>query len=226
MNWAGEVRRTVVNRLHYLERPFVGEPEGLLILHHGRGMDEGSLLGVAHALDPEGRLRVVAPRGPVVLPDSDGYHWYHFSMETRKPVPESFHGACQSLADLHDDLWAETGIGPERTVLAGFSMGAAIAYAMALDVERPPVAGMLAFSGKLHEVEGWEPSPGDRSTTRVMIVHGRDDTTVPVADARATRDLLLAAGFEVEYMEVDSGHRIDRRSLPHVKDWLSATLGT
>ena len=36
-----------------VERPAAGEPEGLLVLHHGRGTDESDLLGLADALDPE-----------------------------------------------------------------------------------------------------------------------------------------------------------------------------
>ena len=34
--------------------------------------------------------------------------------------------------ELHDGLWEETGVGPERTVLAGFSMGTVMSYAMGL----------------------------------------------------------------------------------------------
>ena len=58
------------------ERAADGEPEGLLILHHGRGTDERDLLGLADLLDPERRLRVVTPRAPLTLPGSPGYHWY------------------------------------------------------------------------------------------------------------------------------------------------------
>ena len=44
--------------LTYRERPSVGEAEGLLVLHHGRGADEVDLIGLADALDP----RRAAPR--------------------------------------------------------------------------------------------------------------------------------------------------------------------
>ena len=40
--------------LTYLERPAATAPEGLLVLHHGRGTDERDLLGLADALDPGG----------------------------------------------------------------------------------------------------------------------------------------------------------------------------
>ena len=47
-----------------------------MILHHGRGADEHDLLGLADVLDPERRLHVVTPRGPLTLPGWPGHHWY------------------------------------------------------------------------------------------------------------------------------------------------------
>ena len=51
---------------------------------------------------------------------------------------------------------------PGDTILGGFSMGAVMSYAMALGADRPPVAGILAFSGFVPVVEGWEPELEDR----------------------------------------------------------------
>jgi phospholipase/carboxylesterase len=109
--------------LLHLERAASGDPEGLLFLHHGRGTDERDLLGLADLLDPERRLRVVTPRAPLQLPGSPGYHWY-LVPRVGYPDRESFEAARAALAELHDGLWEESGIGPERTVLGGFSMGA------------------------------------------------------------------------------------------------------
>ncbi len=39
--------------LTFRERPAAGEPEGLLVLHHGRGADEHDLLTLGDVLDPE-----------------------------------------------------------------------------------------------------------------------------------------------------------------------------
>ena len=54
--------------LAHRERPAADEPEGLLVLHHGRGADEHDLLGLADALDAQRRLHVVTPRAPLTLP--------------------------------------------------------------------------------------------------------------------------------------------------------------
>ena len=206
--------------LAYLERPPEAEAEGLLVLHHGRGTDERDLLGLADALDPARRLHVVTPRAPLQLPGSPGYHWY-LVPRVGHPDHDTFHAARAALAGFHDELWARTGIGPERTVLGGFSMGTAMSYAMALGADRPPVAGILAFSGFVPVVDGWQPWLEDRRGTRVFIAHGRADPVIEVGFARQAHELLEAGGLTVEYRESDVGHTIDPAELPEASKWLA-----
>lgn len=209
--------------LAYLERPAADRPEGLLILHHGRGTDEGDLLGLADALDPERRLHVCTPRAPLTLPGSPGYHWY-LVPRVGYPDPRTFHAARGALAELHDRIWEETGLGPARTVLGGFSMGAVMSYTMALGADRPAVAGVLAFSGFVPVVDGWEPELEDRQETDVFIAHGRADPVIEVGFGRRARDLLKTGGLEVEYRESDVGHQIDPTQLPAVVEWLEGAV--
>jgi phospholipase/carboxylesterase len=209
--------------LVYEERPPQGDAEGLLVLHHGRGSDERDLLGLADLLDPRRRLRVVTPRAPLRLPGSPGYHWY-LVPRVGHPDHDTFHAAREALAELHDGLWAETGIEPRRTVFGGFSMGTVMSYAMALSADRPPVAGILAFSGFLPTVDDWRPRLEDRRDTAVFIAHGRADPVMEIGFARRARELLEAGGLEVEYRESDVGHRIDPVDLPAAAEWLVGVL--
>ncbi|MFL5834333.1 MAG: alpha/beta hydrolase [Solirubrobacterales bacterium] len=209
--------------LFHLERAASGEPDGLLVLHHGRGTDERDLLGLADFLDPERRLRVVTPRAPLQLPGSPGYHWY-LVPRVGYPDPESFAAARAALAELHDGLWEESGIGPERTVLAGFSMGAVMSYTMGLSADRPAVAGILGFSGFVPTVEGWEPALADRTGAPVFISHGRRDPVIGIEFAERARDLLSAGGLEVTYRESDLGHQIDPAHLRDAGAWLDEAL--
>lgn len=217
----GAVGELGVEPLHYLERPPAGEPEGLLVLHHGRGTEERDLLGLADALDPEARLHVVTPRAPLSLAGSPGFHWY-LVPRVGYPDHDTFHAARQALAELHDRLWEQTGIGPERTVLGGFSMGTVMSYTMALDQERPAVGGILAFSGFVPVVEDWEPVFRDKQATRAFIAHGRRDPIMGIDFAHRARDLLTREGLEVEYHESDVGHQIDPVHLGHASTWLTA----
>lgn len=205
--------------LVYQERPAAGEPEGLLVLHHGRGTDEGDLVGLADALDPGRRLLIVTPRAPLQVEGLPGYHWYLIP-RFGYPDPETFHAARDALAELHDRLWEETGLSPSRTVLGGFSMGTVMSYAMGLGADRPPVSGILAFSGFVPEVEGWQAHFEDRCDTRAFIAHGRSDPILGVDLGRRARGRLEGAGLEVEYHESDVAHQIDPVHLRAASEWL------
>jgi phospholipase/carboxylesterase len=203
-----------------LERPAAGEPEGLLVLHHGRGTSERDLIGLADVLDPEGRLHVAAPRGPLELPGGPGFHWYRVP-RVGYPDPETFLAARDALADFHDRLWERTGVEPGQTILGGFSMGTVMSYTMAFDPGRPPVAGLLAFSGFIPTVDGWAPEIEARAATRAFIAHGRQDPIMNVDFARDARRRLEAAGLAVEYHESDAAHHIDPAHLRAAVVWLA-----
>lgn len=212
-----------MSALVYRERPAAGEPEGLLILHHGRGADEHDLLTLADVLDPAQRLHVVTPRAPLQLPSSPGYHWY-LVPRVGYPDPDSFDAARAALGELHDELWRRTGIAPAQTVLGGFSMGAVMSYAMGLDAGRPVPAGILAFSGFIPTVERWQPDLATRAGVRVFIAHGRRDQVIDVGFARAAAERLRGAGLPVDYHESDAAHHIDPREIPAAGTWLANTL--
>jgi phospholipase/carboxylesterase len=209
--------------LAFAERPAGAEADGLLVLHHGRGSDEQDLIGLADVLDPGGRLHVVAPRAPLRLAGSPGYHWY-LVPRVGYPDPDTFDAAYAELSAFHDVLWERTGIGPDRTALGGFSMGTVMSYALGLGAGRPAPAGILALSGFIPTVEGWRPSLEDREGTRILIAHGRGDPVIPVTFARAARDRLEPAGFDVDYLEFDGAHHVDPADIPREVAWLGGVL--
>jgi len=208
-----------MSALVFRERPADGDPAGLLVLHHGRGADEHDLLGLAEVLDPERRLHVVTPRAPLTIPGWPGYHWYVVP-RVGFPDPDTFYAAFSALAELHDELWERTGLTSDMTVLGGFSMGSVMSYSLGLSADRPASAGILAFSGFVPTVEGWEPSLADRTTTRVFIAHGRNDPIMDVAFARRARELLESGGLDVDYHESDVAHTIDPAHVPAAEAWL------
>jgi phospholipase/carboxylesterase len=213
-----------VSSLVVRERPAAGEAEGLLVLHHGRGADEADLLSLGDALDPERRLHVAAPRAPLTLPGWPGYHWYVVP-RVGYPDPETFHAAYDALASFHDELWASTGLGPEQTVLGGFSMGSVMSYALGLGAGRPAPAGILAFSGFVPVVERWEPSFEGREGMRAFVAHGRNDPIMEIGFARRAKEILEVGGVDVEYHESDVAHTIDPAHARAASAWLDEEDG-
>lgn len=211
-----------MSSLAHRERPAAGDPAGLLILHHGRGADEHDLLGLADVLDPQRRLHVVTPRAPLTIPGWPGNHWYVVP-RVGHPDHDTFHAAYAKLAAFHDEQWERTGILPAHTVFGGFSMGSVMSYALGLSGERPKPAGILAFSGFIPTVDGWQPDLGSRADLPVFITHGRRDPIMDVGFARRAHALLEAGGLPVEYHESDAAHHIDPAHVPAAIAWVDRT---
>lgn len=209
--------------LAYHGRPAAGEPAGLLVLHHGRGADEHDLLSLGDVLDPGRRLHVVTPRAPLTVPGWPGNHWYVVP-RVGHPDHATFHAAHDALARFHDELWERTALTPAQTVLGGFSMGSVMSYALGLSGERPAPAGVLAFSGFVPTVDGWQPDLASRPDLRAFVAHGRNDPIMAIDFARRARDLLTAGGIDVSYHESDAAHHIDPAHVPAATAWVGETL--
>jgi phospholipase/carboxylesterase len=194
-----------------------GEPEGALVLFHGRGADENDLFPLLDVLDPERRLLGVTPRGPFSLPPG-GAHWYVVP-RVGYPDHDTFHASYAQAAEWLEGL----GIPPERTILGGFSQGAVMTFALGLGPGRPRYAGLIGLSGFVPVVEGWEPDL-DRDLPPVAIGHGTYDPIIDVEFGRRARDLLEAAGADVTYRESPMPHAIDPRFAAELPGWIRRAL--
>ena len=203
-------------------RPAAGDPEGALVLFHGRGADENDLFGLLDALDPERRLVGVTPRGPLSLPPG-GAHWYAVP-RVGYPDPATFADTFARGSAWLDALPDETGVPLDRTVLGGFSQGAVMSFAFGLGRGRPRPAGIVAFSGFVPTVDGWELDEGNARSLPVVIAHGSLDPVIPVEFAHRARERLEAAGASLTYRESPLGHQIDPRVVGEVQTWLPEVL--
>ena len=156
-----------------------GDPEGLLVLFHGRGADENDLFRLLDMLDPERRLLGVTPRGPLTLPPG-GAHWYvvprsaspirrRSCRRSRQPRP----GSTASASRPSERCWA--GSRKERDgVLAGSREGPA------------GPATIVALSGFIPTVEGFELDL-EAPLPPVAIGHGAYDPIIEVGFGRRRR---------------------------------------
>jgi phospholipase/carboxylesterase len=103
-------------------------------------------------------------------------------------------------------------------------MGSVMSYSLGLGPDRPAPDGVLAFSGFVPVVDGWQPDLAGRTGVRAFIAHGRRDPIMDVAFARRASELLEAGGLPVEYHESDAAHQIDPAHVGPATAWLDATL--
>jgi len=205
--------------LQYQLRPAAGPPEGALVLLHGRGTNEFDLLPLLDALDRERRLVGVTPRAPLEL-QPGGFHWY-ISRAVGYPDHDTFHSTYETLTAFLDSLPEALGVPWTLTVLGGFSQGTAMSYAAGLGAGRPAPAGILALSGFMPVVDGFELDLTGREGYPVAIGHGTHDPVISVEFARDARSRLEAAGADVLYREAPVMHGIDPSFIPLLQDWLT-----
>jgi phospholipase/carboxylesterase len=210
-----------LDELRYRVRQPAGEPEGALVLFHGRGADENDLYPLLDVLDPERRMLGVTPRGPLALPPG-GAHWYVVP-RVGFPDPATFHESYERAGRWLDALAEERGVAPERTVLGGFSQGAVMTHALGLGRGRPRYAALVPLSGFIPTVEGWEPDL-ERPLPPVAIGHGTYDPIIEVGFGRQARDTLEAAGADVTYRESPMQHGIDPRFAAELAPWIRQAL--
>ena len=217
---------SAIDLLTHRVREPAGAPEGALVLLHGRGTDEHDLLPLADALDPERRLVAVTPRGPLTFPGQQGAHWY-VVRRVGFPDEETFSATYARLSAWLDALPETLGVPWERTVLGGFSQGAAMSFALGLGPGRPAPAGILALSGFIPDVPGFEPVLSGRAGFPVALGHGTADPVIPVAFGHAARERLLTAGADLVYRETPGmGHTLDPGFVPQLREWLAARTPT
>jgi phospholipase/carboxylesterase len=208
--------------LRYRLRPAARDPEGALVLLHGRGADEHDLVPLADALDPRRRLVALTPRAPLSLPPG-GAHWYAVQ-RIGFPDPETFAATYPVACAWLDSVPELTGVSIDRTVVGGFSQGAVMSYALTLGAGRPAPAGIIALSGFIPTAEGFELDLTDRTGLRVALGHGTADPVIGIEWARDARDRLEAAAADLTYRESPMGHSIDPSFVRQLVGWLDTLL--
>ncbi|MCW5720887.1 MAG: prolyl oligopeptidase family serine peptidase [Devosia sp.] len=180
--------------------PANGEaPDAAVVLLHGYGSDGHDLIALAphwQAILP-GAL-FVAPHAPEpAAMTAMGHQWFAIDWGGDRLASRQLGvvGARPVLVEFLNDLWTQTGVAPERTVLAGFSQGAMMALHVGLSLDRP-LMGVIGFSGAFLAPEGFADAV---ALPPVCLIHGdRDEVVEPERSAEADAQL-RAAGVDVAY---------------------------
>ncbi|MFC4637632.1 alpha/beta hydrolase [Deinococcus hohokamensis] len=200
-----------------------GSPPAVVLLH-GVGANEISLLGLSPALDP--RFTLISVRAPVEV-HPGGYGLFRVTF-TPEPVivPQEAESSQQQLASFlpGEHRQESQGLDPRRLLLLGFSQGAMIGARMA--VSRPErVAGLVMLSGRiLSEVQA-SFRPAELSALPVFLAHGHHDDKLGIHRSRASQDLFTGLGVKLTSREDTMDHEIGAEVLTEVGLWLARQAG-
>ena len=176
-----------------------------LVLLHGWGADADDLIELGRQLCGE-RRQLLALRAPQPHPGGFGRQWYDLQNPSWPDLPQARLALRARLGALGRSLPLE------RTVLLGFSQGAA----MALDGgSELALEGIVACSGYPHP--GWQAKP---AMAKVLLTHGKNDPVVPYAASEELLRLLQLQQARVELVSTAGQHGIDAELLPAIRRFI------
>jgi phospholipase/carboxylesterase len=170
-------------------------------------------------------IRFLFPHAPVRPVTVNGgmpmRAWYDIAgMEIAQKQDEA--GIRASIAQVEALLAREAGRGvaAERTILAGFSQGGAIALATALRRQQP-LAGVVGLSTYLPlGAQTAAEVTSESRVTPVFLAHGWQDPVVPQALGERSRDHLLQLGYRVTWFSYGMPHSVCAEEIRDLGDWL------
>jgi len=199
--------------------------DAAVIWLHGLGADHSDFEPIVPELDLPPSVRFVFPDAPIrAVTINQGMRmraWYDILQ--LGPGPEDEAGIRESQAFVAR-LIEEQPVPPERVVLAGFSQGGAIVLHTGL---RHPkrLAAVVALSTylPLQKALGSERSPENQDLP-IFMAHGRFDDLIPLPRAAASRDLLQASGYKVDWHEYAMPHSVCMEEIGDIAAFLRRVL--
>lgn len=193
----------------------------LLILLHGWSAEQHHLAAYVPLVDPAERFTAACPRAPHDLPEGDGASWY--DRTDTGPVPASFLVAVDELDTFVADEMERADVGPEQTVLGGFSQGGFLALALTLRRSAPPFAGVWAMCCALPEIDGLDLdlSAGSEDGRPALIQVGEHDSIIPPDRGRAAAAALTTSGWNVAVYGYDMAHSQRIEMMIDARAWLA-----
>jgi phospholipase/carboxylesterase len=203
--------RVIYRDLPFIHRFFTpDEPNGdVLVLLHGSGANETTVMPIAHKAAPQATLLGVRGRAT----EEGAPRWF------RRITPFSFDQAdivkeAEAFAAFIDDAIHAYGLDPARLVFIGYSNGANLINAM-LSLH-PHLIRRAVLLRSMAVLE--QPPEADMSDVDVLMIAGMNDEYCPYAGPLADR--LRNAGATVNRQTVPHGHELTDSDIPIIRAWM------
>ena len=195
-----------------------GAARQLVLLFHGLGADAEDLRPVGERLASEyPQALVVSVRAPYPSGFGFGYQWIASTDLDDARRIERVAAEMPGFADAIRHWQRQSGLGPEATVLVGFSQGAMMVLEAATFAGNAAIAGrVVALSGRYARLPDEAPAG-----TTLFLVHGKADDVVPYGYTVEAAEHLVSLGADVVADILPFvGHTIDDEVLERVVERL------
>ncbi len=187
----------------------------VVVLLHGRGADETSVIALAEHLPPGPSY--VAVRAPIA--EGGGYAWFA-NRGIGRPVAASL---AETMAWFR--RWLDATYDARPVLLVGFSGGAAFAGGLLL-AHPARFAGAAVLYGTLPFDAGVPVTPGRLAGVPVLVAQGERDTVIPRELLDATWDYVAGDSGALATLRRDpGGHAITPATLRALRAWVAGSVG-
>ena len=201
-------------------------PDFVIIWLHGLGADGHDFEPVVPQFNnPKYNFKFIFPHAPMQPVTINGgmtmRAWYDITaMDINRQVDEAgIHASAERINTLIE-AQIEAGFQPDQIVLAGFSQGGAMALHIALNSPHK-LAAIIALSCYLPVPEVLNNNHIENNkTTPFFMGHGKHDPVVPYQLGAQSRQLLVDAGFKVNWHSYPIQHGVDMNELNDIKTFL------
>ena len=198
-----------------------GEPleraKAVMIMIHGRGASAEDILSLADEVNQPGFA--------YLAPQAAGYAWYPNSFLA--PIVSNEPGISSGLAVIATlfERLTDAGIGPERTILLGFSQGACLSLEFASRNARR-YGGIAGLSGGLIGPDGTQCDyPGSLQETPVFLGCSDRDMHIPKERVLFSAEALQQQGGAVTArLYPNMGHTVNDDELEAVRAMMVSLL--
>lgn len=195
----------------------------LVVFLHGVGSRGADLAGLGEAwrmfLPTE--VAYAAPDAPTPSEFGHGFQWFSVNGVTESNRSERIVAAREAFDATLNRLLDQHQVAPENLVLVGFSQGSIMALDL-LATGRMPLAGVVAFSGRLASPEPLYP----RADIPLLLVHGKRDPIMPWPLSEAAAKRLQVAGVKVDiHLEEGLVHTISETGADRARRFIETCFG-
>jgi phospholipase/carboxylesterase len=221
--------------LETIEIETASGPGASVIWMHGLGADGNDFVPIVRELELSGAtaIRFIFPHAPMQAVTINNGHvmraWYDVSFgdlegHSRKADEKGVRASQSAIGRLIEHEISR-GISCANIVLAGFSQGGAVALQTGLRYPQQ-LAGVMALSTYLPLADSFaqEAAPAN-ARTPVFMAHGIQDPVVPYAMGSKSKELLLGAGYDIEWHDYAMPHSVCLDELRDIGAWITRILG-
>ena len=210
-----------LNEIKYIERlPVVKtEKTPLFVLIHGYGSNEEDLFSFSEDL-PE-NAHIVSVRARYDIPYG-GFAWYDINFVNNEKWMDEDQAieSRNKLVDFIDTITQQENLDEENVTLMGFSQGAILSYAIALN-NPEKIKNVAILSGyPEHKIIGEFNQTKDFSNLNFFVSHGTEDVVLPIELGKMGEEFLRSLNIKFEYHEYRSGHGVVPQNYFDLMAWI------